>query len=225
MSIKRVLQGSHKQECHLDQRSRGYEKIEKNLEKGAAGREIENGKNLVNDPMTSLGTVIIERIDTIEIVIGPETRTGTEIVAAIVNVLVIVIEVKTVVVTMIEIGIMDVPVIGIVIGTEIMKPGRQTMIAAILVIGIMSMITWMLNLTVAGMVKKNEVMIMLELRRIGGGMMLIKVGDNMMIKMIWVIMIDTIIMLMRVVIWKKMIIVMIGMSEEAEDLLKFGKKR
>lgn len=234
MSIRGILQGSLLQEGHLDQKSPRYERIEieKNLEKGV-GREKRNEKNLVSDPMKGQETAITRRIGITEIVIEPETRRGTEVVIAIVTVIVhvIAIEVRIVVVSMIEKGIMGVLVTGTEIGTVTMKLGKQTMIVGIPVIGIMTMITQKLNMIVAGMVRENEVMIMLEQMRNEDGMRMImstsvlklnlmirvmtimgitKGGDNMITKMLLGIMTVTI-------IWKKMTTVTIEMPEEGED--------
>lgn len=244
MSIRGALQGSLKQEGLLDQRSLEYERIEieKNLEKGGAGREKGNGKNLVSDPTIGQETVITERTGTIEIVTEPETKRGTEIVAVIeiVIVHVIVIKVGTVVVIMIEIGITDVLVIGTEIGIVTTKLEKQILIVRIPAIGIMSMITWMQNMTAAGMVKENVVIIMLEQMRIKDGMMLIvgtsvlevylmirvmtitgitETGDNMMIRMLWV-MIVTIIMPVRVAIWKKITMVTIEKPKNVKTALE-----
>lgn len=49
-----------------------------------------------------------------------------------------------------------------------------------------------------------------------------KAEDNMIIKTIWVILIVTIIMLMRLVIWKRITIVMIGKPKETEEVLSSG---
>lgn len=178
-------------------------------------------------------TAITRRIGITEIVIEPETRRGTEVVIAIVTVIVhvIAIEVRIVVVSMIEKGIMGVLVTGTEIGTVTMKLGKQTMIVGIPVIGIMTMITQKLNMIVAGMVRENEVMIMLEQMRNEDGMRMImstsvlklnlmirvmtimgitKGGDNMITKMLLGIMTVTI-------IWKKMTTVTIEMPEEGED--------
>lgn len=234
MSIRGILQGSLLQEGHLDQKSPRYERIEieKNLEKGA-GREKRNEKNLVSDLMKGQETAITRRIGITEIVIEPETRRGTEVVIAIVTVIVhvIAIEVRIVVVSMIEKGIMGVLVTGTEIGTVTMKLGKQTMIVGIPVIGIMTMITQKLNMIVTGMVRENEVMIMLEQMRNEDGMRMImstsvlklnlmirvmtimgitKGGDNMITKMLLGIMTVTI-------IWKKMTTVTIEMPEEGED--------
>lgn len=234
MSIRGILQGSLLQEGHLDQKSPRYERIEieKNLEKGV-GREKRNEKNLVSDLMKGQETAITRRIGITEIVIEPETRRGTEVVIAIVTVIVhvIAIEVRIVVVSMIEKGIMGVLVTGTEIGTVTMKLGKQTMIVGIPVIGIMTMITQKLNMIVAGMVRENEVMIMLEQMRNEDGMRMImstsvlklnlmirvmtimgitKGGDNMITKMLLGIMTVTI-------IWKKMTTVTIEMPEEGED--------
>lgn len=234
MSIRGILQGSLLQEGHLDQKSPRYERIEieKNLEKGV-GREKRNEKNLVSDLMKGQETAITRRIGITEIVIELETRRGTEVVIAIVTVIVhvIAIEVRIVVVSMIEKGIMGVLVTGTEIGTVTMKLGKQTMIVGIPVIGIMTMITQKLNMIVAGMVRENEVMIMLEQMRNEDGMRMImstsvlklnlmirvmtimgitKGGDNMITKMLLGIMTVTI-------IWKKMTTVTIEMPEEGED--------
>lgn len=234
MSIRGILQGSLLQEGHLDRKSPRYERIEieKNLEKGV-GREKRNEKNLVSDLMKGQETAITRRIGITEIVIEPETRRGTEVVIAIVTVIVhvIAIEVRIVVVSMIEKGIMGVLVTGTEIGTVTMKLGKQTMIVGIPVIGIMTMITQKLNMIVAGMVRENEVMIMLEQMRNEDGMRMImstsvlklnlmirvmtimgitKGGDNMITKMLLGIMTVTI-------IWKKMTTVTIEMPEEGED--------
>lgn len=234
MSIRGILQGSLLQEGHLDRKSPRYERIEieKNLEKGV-GREKRNEKNLVSDLMKGQETAITRRIGITEIVIELETRRGTEVVIAIVTVIVhvIAIEVRIVVVSMIEKGIMGVLVTGTEIGTVTMKLGKQTMIVGIPVIGIMTMITQKLNMIVAGMVRENEVMIMLEQMRNEDGMRMImstsvlklnlmirvmtimgitKGGDNMITKMLLGIMTVTI-------IWKKMTTVTIEMPEEGED--------
>lgn len=200
---------------------------EKNHEKEWAGRE--KGKNLVSDPMIGQESGITEKRGTIEIVTEPETKRGIGIVAviAIAIVHVIVIKAGIAVVIMIGIGIMDVLVTGTEIGIVTTKQGKQTLIVGIPEIGTMNMITWMQSMIVAGMANESVVIIMLEQMRIKGGMMLIggasvlevylmtrtttimgitEIGDYMMIKMHWV-MIVTIIMPMRVAIWKKITII------------------
>lgn len=191
-------------------------------------------KNLVNDPMKSQETGITERIGIKETVTEPETKIGTKNVIVIVTVHVIVTEVGIAVVIMIEIEIMDVLVIGTVRGTMTMKLVKQTMIVGIHVIRIMIMSMGKQNMIVEDMVKENEVMIMVELMRIGGGMRvimgtsilklsmmtitgIIRAEDIMMIKVLWMTMIVIIIMLVKVAIWKNRSTVMIRKPEEAEE--------
>ena len=185
--------------------------------------------------MKSQETGITERIGTKETVTEPETKIGTKNVIVIVTttVHVIVTEVGIVVVIMIEIEIMDVLVRGTVRGTMTMKLVKQTMIVGILVIRIMIMIMGKQNMIVEDMVKENEVMIMLELMRIEGGMRVIMGtsilklsmmtitdiirADIMMKKVLWMTMIVIIIMLVKVAIWKSRSTLVIRKPEEAEE--------
>lgn len=142
------------------------------------GIKRENGRNPVSAPlnahMIGLGIVIIERIDTTEIVIGTGTGIEKKKENVVVIELVIVIEDGTVAVTMsvieTETMIGSVIVIAPEKGRGIMKLGTLTLTVAIPVIRNLNMIVLSPSMKGIGMVKRIGIMTTQHQMMIEGGM-------------------------------------------------------
>lgn len=198
-----ILDGSkNSQEDHLILRSQGYETIGMVIGIGKnpakeEGTKRRNGRSPVSALMTGLGIVIIERIDTTEIVTETETGRGRE--TGVVTVTEHVIAVES------EVVIMSVTEKEIVIGNEIviaLVKGRGT--------GIMKLVILTVGIHEIGKLKRT--MIMLTRRMIVGGMNSLStmniVGvmprvNTTVINIMTMIMID-------MIRWRRMITIMTG---------------
>lgn len=213
-----ILEGSKSlQEDHLGLQSLGYERINmvtgiwKDPVKGG-GIERGNGRSPVSSPMTDQEIVIIGMIDTIEIVTELETERGREIegvnvtvtehvimiAAGIVVVIMNVIEKKTVIGSVIVIALVKGR------GTGIMKLVTLTVTEGIPVIGILTMIVLIQNMSETAMVKGT--MILLTRKMIVDGMTAMRTMSIIGVMVIMTVIISTMMMIMTAMIrWRKMI--------------------
>lgn len=207
------------QEDHLGLQSLGYERIDMVTGIGkdpVKGGEIErgNGRSPVSSPMTDQEIVIIEMIDTIEIVTELETERGRKtegvnvtvtehvivIAAGIVVVIMNVIEKKTVIGSVIVIALVKGR------GTGIMKLVTLTVTKGIPVIGILTMIVLIQNMSETAMVKGT--MILLTRKMIVDGMTAMRTMSIIGVMVIMTVIISTMMMIMTAMIrWRKMITV------------------
>lgn len=217
--IRGILEGSKSsQEDHLGLRSLGYERIDmvtgigKDPVKGE-GIERGNGRSPMSAPMINQGIVIIEMIDTIEIVTELETERGreTEGVTVTEHVIVIVAGIMVVIMNVIE----KETVIGSVIvialvkgrGTGIMKLVTLTVTENIPVIGILTMIVLIQNMSETTMAKGT--MILLTRKMIVDGMTTLSTMSIVGVMVIVTVIISTMMMIMTDMIrWRKMITIM-----------------
>lgn len=217
--IRGFLEGSKSiQEDHLSLRSLGYERIDmvtgigKDPVKGE-GIERGNGRSLVSAPMTDQEIVIIEMIDTIEIVTELETARGREAEGVTVteHVTVIAAGIVVVIMNVIEKGTVIGSVIVIALvkgrGTGIMKLVTLTVTEDIPVIGILTMIVLIQNMSETAMVKGT--MILLTRKMIVDGMTTLSSMSIVGVMVIMTVIISTMMMIMTDMIrWRKMITIM-----------------